>query len=145
MNSTNEEIPDPKKTALAIAVAKGVRVTAWARQNDVGRSTAYNWTKEPGFRLVVQSWRREALDRAIGMMASRSTGAVKVIAGLADRAESESVRLRAARAVLSDQIPIAKFSDLESRMGQLEAHVEATTGLKAPGSRKGGLEGQISL
>jgi hypothetical protein len=141
MSTTNEEIPDPKKTELAIAVAKGASVNAWARANDVGRSTAYRWTKEQGFRLVVQAWRREALDRAIGMMASRSTGAVKVIAGLADGADSESVRLRAARAVLSDQIAVAKFSDLESRMGQLEAHVEATTGLKAPGSRRGGLEG----
>jgi hypothetical protein len=145
MSTTHQEIPNPKKTELAIAVAKGMTVAAWARQNDVAGSTAHDRTKEPGFRLVVQSWRREALDWAIGMMASRSTGAVKVIAGLADLAESESVRLRAARAVLSDQIPIAKFSDLESRMGQLEAHVEATTGLKTPGSRRGGLEGQVSL
>jgi hypothetical protein len=135
MSTTDEGIPDPKKTALAIAVARGMKVAAWARQNEVAGSTAHDWTKEPGFRLVVQSWRREALDRAIGMMASRSTDAVKVIGGLADGAESESVRLKAARAVLTDQIAVAKFSDLESRMGQLEAHVEATKGLKAPGSR----------
>ena len=35
-------------------------------------------------------------------------------------AESESVQLRACRAVLTDQIAVCKFSDLEYRMAEIE-------------------------
>jgi hypothetical protein len=42
------------------------------------------------------------------------------IVRLAREAESESVQLRAWRAILADQIAVAKFSDLEYRMTEIE-------------------------
>jgi transposase len=132
MNTMHEGILEPKKALLALAVAQGMSIPAWARQNQVAKSTAYDWSKEPGFRETVQSWRREALDRAIGMMAKQSARAVKVITRLSERADSESMQLRAAKAILSEQIAVAKFSDLESRIGELAADFQAQTGESTP-------------
>jgi hypothetical protein len=46
--------------------------------------------------------------------------AVDGIVTLAKEADSESVQLRAWRAILADQIAVSKFSDLEYRMAEIE-------------------------
>ena len=95
----SEEIPESKKTGLAYAIAQGKSVPAWARQNDVPRSTAYYWAGQPEVRRMVETLRRRSLDRAVGRMASRAVAAADGINKLAMEAESESVRLRAWRAI----------------------------------------------
>ena len=42
------------------------------------------------------------------------------IVTLAKESESESVQLRAWRAILADQMAVSKFSDLEYRMAEIE-------------------------
>jgi hypothetical protein len=61
-------------------------------------------------------------------MVCLATKAADGIAELATGAESESVRLRAWRAILADQIAISKFSDLEHRMAEIEEQLRAGTG-----------------
>ena len=119
-----EEIQDDPKTKLAIAIAQGKTVDAWARQNGVPRSTAFRWAVEADVRKTVLAWRRQSLERAIGRMARRATKAADGITKLAEYAESESVRLSAWRAILSDQISVAKFSNLEHRMVEIEEELE---------------------
>ena len=46
--------------------------------------------------------------------------AVDGIVTLAKEADSESVQLRAWRAILADQIAVSKFSDLEYRLAEIE-------------------------
>ncbi len=46
---------------------------------------------------------------------------------LAKEAESESVQLRAWRAVLADQMAVSKFSDLEYRMAEIEEELRERT------------------
>ncbi len=46
------------------------------------------------------------------------------IVTLAKEAESESVQLRAWRAILADQMAVSKFSDLEYRMVEIEEQLE---------------------
>ena len=59
---------------------------------------------------------------------------------LAQGAESESVQLRAWRAVLADNMAVSKFSDLEYRMTEIEEQLEKRGGALAPGgwARLGG-------
>jgi hypothetical protein len=38
-----EELPQKRKTRLALAIAQGKSVAAWARDNQVPRGTAYRW------------------------------------------------------------------------------------------------------
>ena len=123
-----EEVRLDKETSLALAIARGQSIDAWAKQNDVARSTAFRWASDPEVRREVEATRRRALGRAIGRMASLATKAVDGITRLAKEAESESVQLRAWRAILADQMAVAKFSDLEYRVTEVEEQVRDRTG-----------------
>jgi hypothetical protein len=114
-----------KKDSLALAVARGQSVLGWARKNGVPERTAYRWANDPQVRKSSELWRRNALNRAIGRMARRATAAVDGIERLAKGAESESVRLSAWRAILADQMSVAKFSTLEARMVAIEEMLPA--------------------
>jgi len=115
-----EELPEAKKIHLAVAIAQGESAAAWARHNGVPRSTAYSWASEPSVRRAVEACRRRTLDRAIGRMTRRTPWACDRIAELAKAAESESVQLRALQWILSDVMAGSKFSELESRMTEME-------------------------
>jgi hypothetical protein len=117
-----------KKTSLALAIARGQSIAAWANQNEVPRRTAFRWASDANVRREAEAWRRRVLSRAIGQMASLSLKAVAGIAKLGASAESESVRLRAWRAILADQMAVAKFSDLEQRMVEVEEQIRERTG-----------------
>jgi len=114
------EATDSKKLLLATAVAEGTSVEKWALSNGVPERTAYYWAAQPDVRAEVESIRRRALDEAVGRMAKRATWAVDGIVSLGENADSESVRLRALRAVMSDFIAVSKFSGLEYRVSELE-------------------------
>jgi hypothetical protein len=121
----SDELQENKKIGLALVIAQGKSVTVWARQNEVPKSTAYYWAKQPEVRRVVESARRQMLDRALGRMARRATAAADGISNLAETARSESVQLRAWRALLSDQIAVSKFAGWESRLAVLEEKASA--------------------
>ena len=95
----SEEHRNNTKTQLALAVAQGMRVTTWARTHGVPRRTAFRWAKDPQFRAVVETCRRRTMDLAIGRLTKHSTRAADDLAKLSREAESDSVRLRACRAI----------------------------------------------
>jgi hypothetical protein len=131
MNAMPEDRPRSRKTELAVTIANGTSVTAWARGNAVAKRTAYQWAGEPKVRAAVESYRRRAVDRAIGWMARRVTWATDGIAKLAQGAESESVKLTALRAILSDMMAVSQFAGLEQRITEIQEQLHeptATTG-----------------
>jgi hypothetical protein len=121
----SEAIPEDLKIKLAYAIAQGQSAAAWGRKNGVARTTAYRWAGEAEVRSIVQMWRRQSMDRALGRLARRASRAADGIYALGAEAESESVRLRAWRAVLADQMQVAQFADLEYRMTELEQEIKA--------------------
>jgi len=134
MNAMHEERPRSRKTELALAIANGMSVTAWARANEVPKRTAYRWAREPEVRAAVESYRRRAVDRPIGRMARRVTWATDGIAKLAKDAESESVSLTALRAILSDMMAVSQFAGLEQRITEIEEQLrEPTPSTGCPG------------
>ncbi len=114
-----------QKIKLARAIAQGGSITAWARKNNVPVRTAYRWAHDRKVREASDMWRRTTLSQAIGRMVRCSTPAVRGMERLAREADSEAVRLRAWRAILSDQMAMAKFSTLELRMTELEEGAKA--------------------
>lgn len=114
---------ESKKTQLALALAQGRSVNKWAGANNVAKRTAYRWAAEPKVRRAVESIRRRALDRAVGLMASRATWAAQQIYELGKSAGSESVKLSALRAILSDMMTVSQFSTLEGRVAEVEDHL----------------------
>jgi hypothetical protein len=127
MNATPEDRPRSRKTELALTIANGTSVTAWARANEVPKRTAYRWSGEPKVRAAVESYRRRAVDRAIGRMDRRVTWATDGIAKLAEGAESESVKLTALRAILSDMMAVSQFAGLEQRITEIEEQLDEQT------------------
>ena len=123
-----EDVRNDLKSQLALMIARGKTITAWASQNGVPLPTAYRWSRDPKVRGEVQEWRRYVLDLAVGRMARVSLKAVDGIAKLGAGAESESVQLRAWRAILADQMAISKFSNLEQRMVEIEERLNDRTG-----------------
>ena len=65
-------------------------------------------------------------------MSSAALKAADRMITLTKEAESESVQLRACRAVLADQIAVCKFSDLEYRMAEIEEQLDKRTGYTGP-------------
>ncbi len=58
-----------------------------------------------------------------GWMAGHSMRAVKAITKLGETAQSESVQLRAMRAVLHDHMAVAKLSNMEYRISAIEENI----------------------
>ena len=71
-------------------------------------------------RKKVESCRRRTMDQAIGRMTKHSTWAADGIAAIARDAESDSVRLRAFRAIFSDVMAVSHYNGLEGRMAEIE-------------------------
>ena len=109
-----------QKAALALALATGRTVKAWATAHDVPGRTAYSWARSPEVKKRVRRIRRRALDRAVGRLSRHAAAAADRIAKLADAAQSEAVQLQAARAVLADLMHVANYADLDDRIAALE-------------------------
>jgi hypothetical protein len=124
----SQEQPKGGKTQLALALAQGVSAAQWARANQVPKNTAYRWARDSKVRKAVESHRRRTIDQAIGQMTQHSTWAVGGIAAIAREAESDSVRLRALRALFSDLMAVSKRSGLEARMAEIEEKFEEQRG-----------------
>ena len=127
-----KEVSRHKKMNLALAIAGGESITAWAKKNEVPRSKAFRWASDPEVRRQAEATRRRALGQAIGRLSNFAMRAADRIITLAKEADSESVQLRASRAVLADQMAVAKFSDLEYRMTEIEEQVAKRAGHTHP-------------
>jgi hypothetical protein len=124
----SEEPVKGTKTDLAIALAQGISAGKWARANNVPENTARNWAREPVVRKEVEACRRRIMDRAVGRMTKRSVWAADGIAAIARHAASDSVRLRAFRAIFSDSITVSKYNGLENRVTEMEERLSARAG-----------------
>jgi hypothetical protein len=109
-----------QKADLALALATGGTVKAWADAKGVAERTARTWSHSPEVVRQVQEIRREAVDRAVGKLSEGATVAAEKIARLVQEAGSESVQLSAARAVLADLMSVSNYAALEQRLVELE-------------------------
>jgi hypothetical protein len=87
-----KEVRRHKKINLALAVAEGESIAAWARENGVPERTAQRWAQDRNVRREVDACRSRALNQAFGRLTGMAMNAVDGIAHLAQGAESESVQ-----------------------------------------------------
>jgi hypothetical protein len=120
---TEEETPLNLKTQLAAAIAQGRSVIKWAKANSVKERTAFNWAKEPEVRAEVDTIRRRALSQVTGRLTRHAIGAANQMIMLSKSAESESVRLSAARAVVASMLKVSELSLTEDRMTEIEVRL----------------------
>jgi hypothetical protein len=124
-----------QKSALALAIAAGTSVPAWARENRVAQRTAYTWSRSEEVLEQVQRIRRRAMDRAIGRLARNATRAADQITRLARTAKSEAVRLQASRAVLAELMAVSNYASIEDRLAEVEKKLGNSCQLPVPGSQ----------
>jgi hypothetical protein len=117
------ELPQEQKIHLAFAIAEGKSAATWARETHIPRSTAYRWAADPQVRRVAQSCRRRSFHYALSQMTARATWACDETAKLARVAESESMRLRALRAIVCDLVAISKIANRERRVARVQEGV----------------------
>ena len=121
----NGRHPGAKIEHLAMHMATGGSVAAFARDQGIPRRTAYAWTKDAGFQAKVADYRARIIDKLVGSLAKLGRSAVKGIGVLATTAENESVRLAACRAVLNDLINVGNFQQNARQFAEMEARLDA--------------------
>src|SRR5215213_1839174 len=106
-------------SALVTALAAGGTVEAAAKAAGVSETTAYRRQREPAFRQRVAEVRDEMVSRAVARLSATSTLAADCLRELL-KAQSETVRLGAARAILELGSRLREQEDLGARIAALE-------------------------
>jgi hypothetical protein len=107
------------ETALILALARGEGVPAAAKAAGLAERTARRRANDPDFRQQVSRVRCDLLARAAGILADQSTAAARTLADLLS-SPSETVRLRAAVALLDSAMKAVEASDVADRVIALE-------------------------
>ena len=111
--------------SLAKALAAGGSVAAWAEAHHVPHRTAYRWAAEDGLKTRVRGLRQDLVTDAVGRLADAATSAVDTLRGLLAEGQPATVRLGAARAILSALIDVQSHSELADRLARLEELADA--------------------
>jgi hypothetical protein len=104
---------------LVAALAGGATVRDAAVEVGIGEATAHRRLKEPEFRKRVDDARAELIVAAVARLGAASTRAVMTLEGLL-AADSEAVRLGAAKAILDAALRWREHQDLTERVRVLE-------------------------
>jgi hypothetical protein len=109
-------------------LASGCTIEAAASASGAAVRTIKSWLAGlPGFRARFDQLRGEMTAHALGRLISSMTVASKTLAFLCRKAQSETVRLGAARAVLEMAVKMRETVELEERIAKLEAARTTTT------------------
>jgi hypothetical protein len=108
--------------ALLVALASGQTVRDAAAAAGIGERTATRRAADPAFRRRVATVRAEMIDRATGQLADSMSAAARVLRQLLD-AQSETVRLSAARSILELGAKLREDQELAERIAELETRL----------------------
>jgi hypothetical protein len=121
---------------LALHVASGRSVVAWAKEHEIPRRTCYRWFKTEAFKAKVAAHRLRIIDRVVGKLARHGSAAVERIAKLATTAEAEAVRLAANRTLLSELVGLSNFAELRAEIEGLKRDLAKERKRRASSTRK---------
>ena len=114
--------------ALATSVASGETIRASAGIAKCSESQAYRICATTDFRNRVAAIRSEITNQAVGRLTQAATTAVATIVELLNPENEPSVRLNAAKAILSQLGPLSELGELRARLDRIEAgHVRPCT------------------
>jgi hypothetical protein len=125
LNNVNINKHKDNVESLATALAAGGSVAAWAEAHGVPCRTAYRWAAEAGVRARVRGLRQGLVTDAVGKLADAATTAVDTLRGLLAERQPASVRLGAARAILSALVEVQAHAELADRVTHLEELADA--------------------
>jgi transposase-like protein len=110
---------------LALAIASGLSVERAAGQLGISRVTAYRRWRDPSIKKRVAELRGEITDQAIGRLVDTLCEAVLTLRRLMAEADTDSVKLKAATALIENGLKAAAITQLEQRLTELESVLKA--------------------
>jgi hypothetical protein len=110
----------PRQEQALPHFAAGVAIERACRAARISKATAYAWLRQPTFRAAVAALREELTDHALDALKAAIGQAVETIATLAADAESETVKLAAARAIIEHVLKVRELEDLAGRLEAVE-------------------------
>lgn len=119
-------------SALLAALAGGQTIRDAAAAARVSERTVYRRLDDPDFCRQIAAARDELLARSVGRLADATGAAVAKLVTLLE-AESESVQLAAARAILEHSVRLREAAELAARMTELERKLNAKPALRRTG------------
>jgi hypothetical protein len=114
---------------LALLLAQGVSHAEAAKRVHVAPSTVTRRLREPAFRALVDDYRRQVWEEALGACTSACTTAVATLVALLGADTPPAVRLGAAKTILEAVQHGVAQAGLEERLSALEAEVGRHAGL----------------
>ncbi len=109
----------PGDSVLIVCLARGLTLREAARKAGVGERTAYRRAGEVEFRQSVSRARADLVATAVGRLANYTSVAADTLRGLLGSG-SDSMKLRAATAILDTAMRGVEQSDLAERLNALE-------------------------
>jgi hypothetical protein len=114
-------------TGLIVSLACGASVEAAAQKADMSVRTVYRRLADPQFQAQVNEVRADMLRRAAAMLTAAGMAAIKTFTTLQESAQSESVRLGAARSIIELGCKLREMVEITERLAQLEARMETAS------------------
>jgi DNA-binding CsgD family transcriptional regulator len=111
----------PTRRDLVLHMAAGKSAAAFARKFGRSERTIRYQASRPAVRREVEAILREQARQTSAILTGLGAKAAAELAKLATRSGDEKVRLQACRTILQQIVDMSTFSDLESRLAELEA------------------------
>ena len=114
-----------KVESLAAALATGESAAVWAEKHAIPRRTAYRWAAQAETQAQIRSLRQGLVGDAVGQLAAAAGSAAETLKSLLAEDQPATVRLGAARAILSALIDVQTHAELADRLARLEGIADA--------------------
>ncbi len=118
MKGFDKKLTRKQEQALAALLAE-TTIAAAAERARVGEVTLWRWLKQPDFLAAYRAARREVVEKAVAQLQQSSWAAATTLLKLL-ASSSDSVRLRAAVAILEHASKGVELIDFEERLSALE-------------------------
>jgi transposase len=105
---------------LITSLAAGDSIREAAAKAGVSERTAHRRMKDPAFRQRVNETWSDLVREAVGRLGDAAAHAANVLRELLN-ADSETVRLSAARSILDHTVRLSEFASVDQRLSHLES------------------------
>ena len=123
-----------QQKSLALGVACGRSVRSWARRHEIEFTTAYEWSVQKEFRLLVDRARLRVADFMVGRLVRAARLAIDQLVRLCTRSDSDAVRLSASRALLTYWMKVDTHFVLSAKMDEIEVCLDERDKRKQTGA-----------
>jgi hypothetical protein len=124
MKGHGEKLSRKQEQAIAALLSEAT-VGAAAERAGVGEVTLWRWLKDDAFKAAYREARRQVVEKAMAQLQQATWAASTTLLRLLN-AGSESVRLRAAEAILNHASRGLELLDFEERITALEQKLNET-------------------